>query len=621
MKLHLPVSFLKVIWAVSFFFFLGLFFLPSSLLAVSTHTESHFVTYEFRPDGSARVSFVISLKNNVSNVYVNEYSLTVGSDKVSEIKASDSKGNLRLQVSEPQDGRTKIKAFFNDVVPGKDAVLTWNLSYVVSDFASKNGEVWEISIPKFLNTESIGDYQINLVVPSEFGPALYVSPQPTQDLTSQNFTFTKDSILNKGIHAAFGLRQIYNFSLSYYLSNPKPFTVLSPVPIPADTNYQRVYYRSINPQPSNVVLDEDGNYMAEFSLKAGEETVVKVEGSAEVFFNPQSSPSALTKDTIALYTRNQPYWETDAPSVSQKSKELKTPESIYQYVTNNLLFVKSGQQKRVARGGASNALQKSTELTAIDFADAFVALCRSAGIPARLVLGFAYTSNAALRPTSSIGSQHVWAEYWDFRKGWVPVDPTWGATNTGVDYFNAFDLNHLSFVTYGKSSDTPAPPSSYQADDKKKGGEVYVSSGKLSDIETIKPLPLIVSFNMPTATLGVTGVNGKVSFKNPSSVAVSSVPVTLSSSLLPLSGDGTFSISLPPYGSTDREVYFKTVGPWQEGKSIFTVAASGEEYRYTIMVQSLLTSPLVYILGGLLIVGGLVAFAFKTRRLPFLRSK
>lgn len=86
--------------------------------------------------------------------------------------------------------------------------------------------------------------------------------------------------------------------------------------------------------------------------------------------------------------------------------------------------------------------------------------------------------------------------------------------------FNSFDLNHLSFVTYGKSSDTPAPPTSYYSNSQKKGGGVRVSFGKLSDIQSIKPSPLVVSFNLPTTTLGVVGVTGKVIFKNSSGIAM-----------------------------------------------------------------------------------------------------
>lgn len=55
-------------------------------------------------------------------------------------------------------------------------------------------------------------------------------------------------------------------------------------------------------------------------VEAGEETVVNVDGSAELFFTPQSSPSALKDEEIALYTRGQPYWDIDSAAISQKIK-------------------------------------------------------------------------------------------------------------------------------------------------------------------------------------------------------------------------------------------------------------------------------------------------------------
>ena len=50
-----------------------------------------------------------------------------------------------------------------------------------------------------------------------------------------------------------------------------------------------------------------------------------------------------------------------------------------------------------------------------DFSDLFVTLARSAGVPARQVAGWLYGT-----------SGHVWAEWHDPERGWVPVDPTGG---------------------------------------------------------------------------------------------------------------------------------------------------------------------------------------------------
>jgi len=42
------------------------------------------------------------------------------------------------------------------------------------------------------------------------------------------------------------------------------------------------------------------------------------------------------------------------------------------------------------------------------------------------------------------------------------VDPTWGNTTGGVDYFNTFDFDHLAFVVKGISSTYPVPAGGYK---------------------------------------------------------------------------------------------------------------------------------------------------------------
>ena len=99
----------------------------------------------------------------------------------------------------------------------------------------------------------------------------------------------------------------------------------------------------------------------------------------------------------------------------------------------------------------------------MEFTDLFIALVRAAGIPARELDGYAHTSNTALRPlTLTKDILHAWPEYWDDRRGWVMVDPTWENTTGGVDYFNKFDLNHFVFAVKGSSSEMPVPAGSYK---------------------------------------------------------------------------------------------------------------------------------------------------------------
>ena len=108
------------------------------------------------------------------------------------------------------------------------------------------------------------------------------------------------------------------------------------------------------------------------------------------------------------------------------------------------------------RRGALTALALQKGLCT-EFTDLFITLARAAGIPAREINGYAYTTDTRLRPLSLVTDVlHAWPQYWDTsREVWVSVDPTWAKTTGGVDYFHKLDFNHFAFAIHGQADDTP----------------------------------------------------------------------------------------------------------------------------------------------------------------------
>jgi hypothetical protein len=131
--------------------------------------------------------------------------------------------------------------------------------------------------------------------------------------------------------------------------------------------------------------------------------------------------------------------------------------------------------------GALTALANPDSAICMEFTDLFVAIARAAGIPTREINGYAYTENPEIQPLSLVADVlHSWPEYYDKDKGaWIPIDPTWGSTTGGVDFFNKLDLRHFTFVIHGKDDTKPYAPGSYKlgANPQK---DVFVSFGKLS---------------------------------------------------------------------------------------------------------------------------------------------
>ncbi len=64
----------------------------------------------------------------------------------------------------------------------------------------------------------------------------------------------------------------------------------------------------------------------------------------------------------------------------------------------------------------------------------FVALCRAAGIPARIKAGFAFH-----REGETLEDGHMWAEYYTENYGWTPVDVSW-------KLFDMIDDKHFSSI-------------------------------------------------------------------------------------------------------------------------------------------------------------------------------
>ncbi len=95
-------------------------------------------------------------------------------------------------------------------------------------------------------------------------------------------------------------------------------------------------------------------------------------------------------------------------------------------------------------------------------------MARAKGIPARGLVGYAHTDNTNLRPTKIEGLVdttvlHAWPEYFDKeKKRWIQVDPTWGSTTGGINYFNKLDTNHFVFAINGVSSEEPLPAGAYK---------------------------------------------------------------------------------------------------------------------------------------------------------------
>lgn len=99
---------------------------------------------------------------------------------------------------------------------------------------------------------------------------IYSSPEAKSKFTKDGkvgFEFDKEVLTSKtGVTLGFGDTQIFSFTLNYHLENPLNKEAKTKIALPPDTSFQRVFYESIEPKPKNILIDNDGNWLAEYYL-------------------------------------------------------------------------------------------------------------------------------------------------------------------------------------------------------------------------------------------------------------------------------------------------------------------------------------------------------------------
>jgi hypothetical protein len=452
---------------LTFLLFTSLGF-PSPTFALEEFETRQSIDYQVDNRGHANVKQTLTVKNNLSQIYPKQYRLQLSQPDIGQIKAYDQKGEMALTI-EQKDDLTIIDLTLNDPQTGQGKENSFTLEYKVEQFAKIKGLVWEITTPQFNDLAQLESLDLTLNIPLSFGNLTYTSQKPQKNsqssLTYRQILYQKPQLSQK-ILLAFGQYQLFDFQLKYHLENQSSENQKQEIPIPPSTLHQLITIKELSPRPENINPDQDGNWLAQYTLEPQTTLDISLQGQAKMdrFSLPQSSPP-----DSSLYTSSSNFWPTQDPTIKSIAQSLSSPRKIYDYVVETLEYDYQNVSAN-HRQGALSALLNPQHALCTEFTDLFITLSRSRGIPAREVQGFAHTTNPKIKPINqNTDILHAWPEYYDQnKKEWVPVDPTWGKTTGGIDYFSSLDLNHLSFVFHGLDSQLPQSPGFYKADPNQK---------------------------------------------------------------------------------------------------------------------------------------------------------
>lgn len=196
---------------------------------------------------------------------------------------------------------------------------------------------------------------------------------------------------------------------------------ICPEPFP----YQVVVTAYWNRERAAVRRDERGNLLVEFHiprLEAGASTEIVLNYLVKNFnfsfnlaesFGPYPAPPAYTLQPEEKVESDHPEIIAKAQELTRgKTTTLEKVKEIYAFVQQNLVY-----GGNYANRGALSALRTRSGVCE-DYAALFVALCRAAGIPARMVFGITYNTESGKQ------ENHAWAEFFLESHGWVAVEPT-----------------------------------------------------------------------------------------------------------------------------------------------------------------------------------------------------
>lgn len=593
-----------------FFTAVFLFFSTNRIYAQDNFDISANAKYTINESGLTTIVQKITIVNKKEFIYTPSYQIVTGLKDISSVSVFNANGAIPYDLKKSNDGN-EIDISFLEKIIGIGKTNTFTVSFETREITKKQGSIWEVDIPGLSNPNDYSSYGIILSVPSSFGGVSVI--KPPKELMGNILEFTKDEIGKSGIFVLFGNSQTYKMNLTYHISNSNLFPIKTEIALPPDTSYQDVYIGSIDPKPTDVYKDSDGNWLAVYGLgPKTQQTVV-----ANLFVSVYSSPKNETKEDItnSLYTSQAKYWDSNDPKIQSIAKNLHTPYEVYKYVVSTLTYDYSKVLDNNVRLGAMGALGNPKNAVCLEFTDLFIALARAAGIPARAVEGYASTQNSKLRPLSLIKDiLHAWPEYYDFgKKQWIMVDPTWGNTTSGLDYFYTLDFDHVTFAIKGKDSSYPVPAGGYKVNaDTKDISVAFADKTDLYEIDKFDVRP-----NFPDFNLSGFPVEGRILITNLGNRATGNKPLLVNSTFPDFQPEEA-SVDLLPYASKIYKVSFKNTPFLTNNTYAVTISFDGNTYRQNVRVSVL---PSV---GWLILIGGgsigsiiFIVIAYKTGSLLF----
>ncbi|HLC94241.1 MAG TPA: transglutaminase domain-containing protein [Patescibacteria group bacterium] len=585
---------LRVFLSIVLFFFI--------IVPHSTYAQKYKTTYNtayfLKSNGDSDVKLDISIANLQSDVYVREFTLSFPATfSIENVKAYDEAGDA-IETKVSTVGLTlKILLTFSEPVIGKNLQNKFYITFLQKNLFKTAGVMREIILPTMNNVEEV-DYSISVNLPESFNKDISIAkPKPT---SIDGNSIKWNSVKTKTVYAVFGDSQYYDFNFTYHLKNDELRRVYYDIAFPPETLYQKVFINAVRPIPEKIALDEDGNYLARYTLNIKESKDIKIEGALAIFTKPQEDMIDIVRDTIntqkSYLLSPHTYWNITSSAAESEIAELANPQEIYSYVVKKLTYDYSKVNEPTSkRLGASRVLIEPTKAVCMEFTDLFIGIMRTKGYFAREMNGYGFSHDPYLQPLSLVADiLHAWPEYYDTAKNiWVPVDPTWENTS-GIDYFNDFDLNHIVFAIHGKDDSYPLAAGMYKIDEKSRDIDIEPAATLPTENSTVSVETTIKKEISHKQTY-----QAKLFIKNMGNVFIKNATLEMSSSLISFSPQKMTIPLLAPFQTIEKNITYTSSSVSADTQDTLTVRLNGKPVHTKSILIALSWLKILYRIVGI----------------------
>ena len=463
-----------------------------------------------------------------------------------------------------------VSVRLNSIQANSSDVWLVSLSYIANEGLNVGGSNVFMA-PKFDYADiNVASESLSIVSDVSLGNFVTRGQMPSNSNTAgDNFLTTwenKRGALSSSVGLLFGDNAVLELEFDKTLQNDGYWWKSESFVLPPDTNQQKVFIDSIEPQPNSVGLDTDGNVIVEYRI--GPRQSVEVKAKIRI---------ATNSYTYALEDNNLLINDIDPVLVEQytvlNDTWIDTSLEFSDVINKPVVELVEEIYDRVATEYSKPQGEDSFSITA-SRANSLIGELRANGIPARLVAGAVFGDGARIldNPLS-----HAWVEVNIPGVGWITIDPNFEQNG---DYFGVADIQRVALALRG--FDPGYPPEN-------------ITNFKIGFVDTEPPsIPVMKPDITGTKYMVLPGFSvDVVNLKMPGGVIVDNtrivigdMPATILGSLAPHQSVSLRSTSVLAGAFTSESVQYGVFdgGPILEGSDILSQATINVSYSPMIIL-------------------------------------